>query len=80
MAPYVKNVRTQVNQENKEVRSMSTGNNTHTTFADGYREGYRAIMGNMVVLPVVPVAPVTPVGSTPYREGIKAGIAAASRR
>jgi len=59
---------------------MSTNNNSHSTFADGFREGYRAIMGNMVMLPMVPMAPMTPMGSTPYREGIKAGIAAASRR
>lgn len=59
---------------------MSINNNSHSTFADGFREGYRSIMGNMVILPIIPIAPITPIGSTPYREGIKAGIAAASRR
>ena len=48
-------------------------------FCAGFKEGYRSIMGNMVVLPVCPVVPVTPVGSTDFREGIKAGIRAASR-
>ncbi|ENM6885122.1 hypothetical protein AB8K55_004549 [Salmonella enterica subsp. enterica serovar Braenderup] len=55
---------------------MSNLKDTHSSFADGFREGYRAIM---VILPITPIAPITPIGSTPYREGIKAGIAAASR-
>lgn len=46
-------------------------------FKAGFEEGYRAIKGNNAVLPVYPVQPVTPVGSTPFREGIKAGIKAA---
>ncbi|HAK0681068.1 TPA: hypothetical protein H1P55_004564 [Salmonella enterica] len=58
---------------------MNNTKDTHSSFADGFREGYRAIMGNMVILPIAPIAPITPIGSTPYREGIKAGIAAASR-
>lgn len=53
---------------------------SHQTFADGFREGYKSVMGNMVLVPLVPLAPLTPLGRTPYREGIKAGIAAASRR
>lgn len=47
------------------------------TFRDGFIEGYKAIKGNNVVVPVASVAPVTPVGSTPFREGLKAGMRAA---
>ena len=48
-------------------------------FCAGFAEGYRSVKGNIAILPVCPVAPVTPVGSTSFREGIKAGIRAASR-
>jgi hypothetical protein len=50
------------------------------SFCAGFEEGFRSIKGNMVILPICPIAPITPIGSTPFREGIKAGIAAASRR
>jgi len=46
-------------------------------FCAGFEMGYKTVKGNMVVVPVCPVAPVTPVGSTPYQEGIKAGMRAA---
>lgn len=52
---------------------------SHKTFADGFREGYKSIEGNMSLAPLCPLAPLTPLGSTPYREGIKAGIESASR-
>lgn len=58
---------------------MSKEKDKHSTFADGFREGYKSIMGDMVLVPLCPLAPLTPLGSTPYREGIKAGIKAASR-
>ncbi|MBD8426995.1 hypothetical protein D5Y65_25970 [Klebsiella pneumoniae] len=58
---------------------MSTGKDTHKTFEDGFREGYKSIKGDMVLVPLCPLPPLTPLGSTPYREGIKAGIKAASR-
>jgi hypothetical protein len=48
-------------------------------FCAGFAEGYKAVKGDYVVVPVCPVAPVTPVGSTDYREGLKAGMAAARR-
>jgi hypothetical protein len=47
-------------------------------FCAGFEEGYRAIKGNMVILPICPIAPITPIGSTPFREGIKKGMAKAS--
>ncbi|MFN7497464.1 MAG: hypothetical protein ACK5XZ_09360 [Hyphomonadaceae bacterium] len=49
-------------------------------FCAGFEEGYRSIKGSMVLLPLCPLAPLTPLGSTPFREGIKAGIREALKR
>tara|TARA_B100000886_G_C20367216_1_gene467900 strand:- start:29 stop:247 length:219 start_codon:yes stop_codon:yes gene_type:complete len=46
-------------------------------FCRGFEMGYKTIKGNMVIVPICPIAPITPIGSTPYQEGIKAGIRAA---
>lgn len=46
-------------------------------FCAGFGEGWKAIKGNLTIVPVCPVPPITPIGSTPYREGIKAGMAKA---
>ena len=32
------------------------------------------VKGDMVIVPICPIPPITPIGSTPYREGLKAGI------
>ncbi len=48
-------------------------------FCAGFIEGYKSIKGDVSILPVCPVVPVTPIGSTDFREGIKAGIRAAQR-
>lgn len=48
-------------------------------FCAGFEEGYKSIKGDMVIVPICPIAPITPIGSTDFREGIKAGIRAASR-
>ena len=48
-------------------------------FCAGFEEGYKSIKGNLVIVPICPIAPITPIGSTDFREGIKAGIRAASR-
>lgn len=48
-------------------------------FCAGFAEGFKSIKGDMVIVPICPIPPITPIGSTPFREGIKAGIAAASR-
>ena len=54
--------------------------NVHaSSFCDGFREGYLSIKGNMTMVPMCPMEPMTPMGSTPFREGIKAGIRAAQR-
>ena len=47
------------------------------SFKEGFEEGYKSVKGNMVIVPICPIAPITPIGSTPFREGIKAGIKAA---
>ena len=46
-------------------------------FCHGFEEGYKTVKGDMVIVPICPIAPITPIGSTDYREGIKAGIRAA---
>lgn len=46
-------------------------------FCIGFSEGYQSIKGDMVIVPICPIAPITPIGSTPFRKGIKAGMAAA---
>ncbi len=48
-------------------------------FCAGFEEGYKSIKGEMVIVPICPIAPITPIGSTDFREGIKAGMRAASR-
>tara|TARA_B100001758_G_C18280254_1_gene541254 strand:+ start:783 stop:1028 length:246 start_codon:yes stop_codon:yes gene_type:complete len=46
-------------------------------FCRGFEIGYKTVKGNMSIVPICPIAPITPIGSTPYQEGIKAGIRAA---
>lgn len=43
-------------------------------FCDGFEEGYKTVKGSGVFVPHCPFEPFTPYNSTPYREGIKAGI------
>jgi len=50
-----------------------------SAFCNGFEEGFRSIKGNMVMLPMCPMQPMTPMGSTPFREGIKVGMATAYR-
>ena len=47
-------------------------------FCAGFEEGYKTIKGDMVIVPICPIPPITPIGSTDFREGIKAGIEAAN--
>ena len=48
-------------------------------FCQGFEEGWKTVKGDLAIVPICPIAPITPLGSTPYREGIKAGIAKARR-
>lgn len=46
-------------------------------FCAGFSEGYKVIKGEMVIVPICPIRPIIPIGSTEFREGIKAGMRAA---
>lgn len=48
-------------------------------FCSGFAEGYKTVKGDMALVPLCPLEPLTPLGSTPFREGIKAGIRAANK-
>jgi hypothetical protein len=47
-------------------------------FCAGFEEGYRMVKGDLVIAPLCPLKPITPIGSTDFREGIRAGIVAAN--
>lgn len=49
-------------------------------FCAGFAEGFKTVKGSGVMVPMCPMMPMIPMGSTPFREGIKAGIAAAQDR
>lgn len=49
----------------------------HDDFKAGFRVGFQLVMGTNSLLPLYPLAPLTSLGSTPFLEGIKAGIEAA---
>lgn len=50
-----------------------------TEFCQGFEEGYKTDKGDMIIVPICSIEPITPIGSTSFREGIKAGMNAASR-
>lgn len=45
-----------------------------TEFCNGYEVGYQTIKGNNAAVPACPAVPATPADSTPYQEGLKAGM------
>lgn len=49
-------------------------------FCAGFEMGYKTVKGNNVIVPICPIPPITPIGSTPYQEGLKAGMKAARSR
>lgn len=49
------------------------------TFCDGWNEGWKTVKGDIAIIPICPIPPITPIGSSPYREGLKAGMARAQR-
>jgi hypothetical protein len=53
--------------------------NEQQEFCDGFAVGWKTIKGDLSIVPICPIAPITPLGSTPYREGLKAGVARARR-
>ena len=48
-------------------------------FCDGFAVGWKAIKRDYSAVPICPAVPIVPVGSTPYREGLKAGFERAKR-
>ena len=51
----------------------------HSTYCEGFEEGYKFIKGDMVSIPICPAEPIyVPNGSTLFREGLKDGMEAAS--
>lgn len=62
------------------LTATSTVASEQDEFCIGFEEGYKSIKGDLVVVPICPISPITPIGSTPFREGIKQGMAAALRR
>ena len=49
-------------------------------FKKGFEEGYKIEKGDLVIVPITPIRPITPIGSTDYREGIKAGMLAGKKK
>lgn len=48
-------------------------------FCAGFEEGWKTVRGEMSLVPMCPLEPLIPLGSTAYREGLKAGMRAAHR-
>jgi hypothetical protein len=59
------------------VAALISINVSASDFCNGFEMGYKTVKGNMVMVPMCPMEPMTPMGSTPYQEGIKAGMNAA---
>lgn len=57
----------------------ATAASSQDSFCAGFEEGFKSAKDDLVLLPTCPIEPITPIGSSPFREGIKAGIAAYER-
>lgn len=44
------------------------------TFAEGFRQGFRAIRGSSAAMPAIPAQPATRAGRTAFQMGIMRGI------
>ena len=55
------------------IASLALADN-QSEFCAGFEFGYKLVRGNNVIVPICPIAPITPIGSTPYQEGVKAGM------
>ena len=49
-------------------------------FCRGFSEGFKAQRGDIAIVPICPIEPIVPIGSTSFREGIKAGMEAGAQR
>ena len=47
------------------------------SFKFGFQIGFKLEKGNLAICPPIPIAPITPIGSTLFREGLKASFKAA---
>jgi hypothetical protein len=59
---------------------LSEAHAQKSAFCRGFSEGWKTAKGELALVPLCPLEPITPIGSTPYREGIKAGLRSAQRR
>lgn len=79
--PYREGVRAGMSAARRSGGGALVGapRDTARTFCEGFEEGWKTIKGDLAIVPLCPIAPITPIGSTPYREGLKAGVARARR-
>lgn len=56
---------------------MKSANVPHHDFREGFIVGWQAIRGTSAGVPGIPGQPGTPGGSTPFLEGVKAGLRSA---
>lgn len=49
----------------------------HDDFCAGFEVGWQTVVGTGLSVPLVPLVPLTPLDSTPFLEGVKAGLEAA---
>lgn len=59
--------------------TFSTYSLAESQFCAGFELGYKTVKGNMSLVPLCPLEPIAPLGSSPFQEGIKAGMQAASQ-
>lgn len=82
--PYREGIRAGMSAAERSGRSRSSiggssGGDAQREFCDGYAIGWKSIKGDLSIVPICPIARITPIGSTPYREGLKAGVERARR-
>lgn len=58
---------------------FSAARGQESEFCSGFSEGWKTVKGELALVPMCPIEPITPLGSTPYREGLKAGMKAGNR-
>ena len=61
------------------ILGLSFSASAKSEFCMGFEEGYKMVKGDYAFVPFCPFEPFTPFGSTPFREGLKAGIKAANK-
>ncbi|MDE1149972.1 MAG: hypothetical protein PW843_25755 [Azospirillaceae bacterium] len=61
----------------KEPKMSQNPNVPHDDFRAGFEVGWQTVVGTGASVPLAPLTPLTPLGSTPFLEGVKAGLEAA---